>query len=1372
MSNHQTQYLELSSSYRNRVQYPNPGFFEVLQTENGGASVNSDPVSLGAPQRSWTGGRFNCSGSGSPTTSVLTILDDSDNCRFRVSGDFNTLQQRQNYYRGALINVSDTNRVNSSGCIKRRISQYKYLGYTENLCIGVSGCVEKADDKAGIVSVSGVSQSDLGSLGGGSSLSGSAGDNKIFVDGGEFSVSNIGCYIQLEGGTQLYKITSLVSSTVACVDPIIVADIEAAKTFSLWKEAIVGEATIVGNYCKSSYICLSNVSGSFNVGNSISGTSAGSSCIKLSLITDGENPPTISQINGVINGSGTVKKDIGHLVIDKPLPKINVSGKYQVLNVSSTFAMNSSGTVSVTNASSTVTGSGTDWTAYESFPFSENGKSLCITIYNDLVGEITSEIVSIISSTSLSLKDVLYPSSGKYANVSGTGLSFKIFQKNVGSYYKENCCPSLCGSLLTIKDPSDLNIKCSHFLKEPVYTLIPFDKESQMSNLLKTPQYDIIQPVENQQKFISNSYPGSPVLFVPDGPDGTNFYNNTNIYNETLKEIRRIISYDNVSKLIQFDTNGPIHTQNCGPIGKSTTQEDWKICHSYSIRKDIPLNTVYVDCSSTAQTIVIKIDPAEKSTLQNLIPDNLEIGSPTVDNQPFIRLIPPEENPNASGIPNSHLFYGSGMTQINSYAEGFTGGQIVPATGVEQSPPWIATVAQTRKINKIDLRQNGYAIFNLERPFGIIDQKQCTDSDTPSYQYFPFPAIPFCGKNFVSGSSISGTQSTDGPVAPDNYYTPPRFTLVDPGMVAVSIASYRRMGTVTGVELVSVGNNTTVAAANEPTFVNSDISASGLVVTWTNVNLSDITVGTNGGYGYSVNDLFTTAMSGTAVFKVTSVTSYLPTMGWMSYTNTVCDSNINQRGDLNNGNYNSSRIPSRNPLDYDGLQAFTLSVLEAPFEPIECEDVSPQTAQEVGVGKGWVTVTITPALTAAKGSNVLSVESVMIGILGTAAAAASTITIINVSNTSSSISVGRSLVISGTTVSVQSIVDSQKGSDIVPTDNVSGALAPYSYLKVTSGFGNAASSDLRDYIGVNIVAASVSGADYSTKWNNFLPGDHISSRTYDGTNTYLTISRYDYNTPLVGTHLTMEPVFESVSGQGVSLLLGKRYIPLSSAGDLGQVIVEDRPLDVCNSPAAEILLQTDNNCIDFIYTPTVKTMFTNNDTAGNPFDVELVNLIVPNQLLAVGYGSLPSFYTYFYVKFGNGLEQAAGNSGKINTNNPHGYTATFRVSIDDVPNPVNSTFIKLDGDGTVQQLTLDPHQPLYFALYLPSGEIFRTEMDDDFSPFLPNPLVQVSALFSIRLAGRTVHSNQKINLRPEPRSGARFYNDRSNALDYRRNTKY
>jgi hypothetical protein len=132
------------------------------------------------------------------------------------------------------------------------------------------------------------------------------------------------------------------------------------------------------------------------------------------------------------------------------------------------------------------------------------------------------------------------------------------------------------------------------------------------------------------------------------------------------------------------------------------------------------------------------------------------------------------------------------------------------------------------------------------------------------------------------------------------------------------------------------------------------------------------------------------------------------------------------------------------------------------------------------------------------------------------------------------------------------------------------------------------------------------------------------------------------------------------------------------------------------------------------------------------YEIELMNLVLPNRTLAVGQGSRIAFYPYVYVELTNVSAASAGTRNILYSNNPNSYRMLFRAPIDDIPNPVVSSFIKIDSDGTVQTVKFKPNDTLHFSVTLPNGQLYETILTEDFSPLPPNAENQISALFAIK----------------------------------------
>jgi hypothetical protein len=132
------------------------------------------------------------------------------------------------------------------------------------------------------------------------------------------------------------------------------------------------------------------------------------------------------------------------------------------------------------------------------------------------------------------------------------------------------------------------------------------------------------------------------------------------------------------------------------------------------------------------------------------------------------------------------------------------------------------------------------------------------------------------------------------------------------------------------------------------------------------------------------------------------------------------------------------------------------------------------------------------------------------------------------------------------------------------------------------------------------------------------------------------------------------------------------------------------------------------------------------------YEVELLNLILPNFLLSSSRGGRAIFYPYLYVELQQISSSTTTNRNIIYSNNPNSYRMLFRAVVDDTPMPIISPFIKIDGDGMVHTIKFKPNDSFLFAVYHSNGELFKVALQDKFSPSATNPLAQISACFSFK----------------------------------------
>lgn len=171
----------------------------------------------------------------------------------------------------------------------------------------------------------------------------------------------------------------------------------------------------------------------------------------------------------------------------------------------------------------------------------------------------------------------------------------------------------------------------------------------------------------------------------------------------------------------------------------------------------------------------------------------------------------------------------------------------------------------------------------------------------------------------------------------------------------------------------------------------------------------------------------------------------------------------------------------------------------------------------------------------------------------------------------------------------------------------------------------------------------------------------------------------------------------------------------------------ESPLDVAktSSDPFQIFPFSSDNHNPFVYTGSMQQEIV-------CYQIELLNLIIPNKILNCGVGGRIAFYPYIYVELSNISGSSSGMKNSIYSNNPNATSMVFRVPIYDVQNPTNSSFVKLDGDGMTQTLKFKPNDSIFFSVHLSNGELFKTLENETYSPLNPNPEIQISAAFSFK----------------------------------------
>jgi len=169
---------------------------------------------------------------------------------------------------------------------------------------------------------------------------------------------------------------------------------------------------------------------------------------------------------------------------------------------------------------------------------------------------------------------------------------------------------------------------------------------------------------------------------------------------------------------------------------------------------------------------------------------------------------------------------------------------------------------------------------------------------------------------------------------------------------------------------------------------------------------------------------------------------------------------------------------------------------------------------------------------------------------------------------------------------------------------------------------------------------------------------------------------------------------------------------------------------ITTTPFPNAVVFADTLEIDgYSYDSSNPMTFSGNPNAQVPyFEMELLWLSLPKQVLNTSYGGLFENYPYVYLNIFN--EGKPHSSQLLYSNNPTSTRAVFKVPIDQYYG--NTSFYTLKDIRMRQVMKFLPSQDIRFQIQLPDGSIAGFATPDYLSPQAPNPFLQVSALFSLR----------------------------------------
>jgi hypothetical protein len=229
--------------------------------------------------------------------------------------------------------------------------------------------------------------------------------------------------------------------------------------------------------------------------------------------------------------------------------------------------------------------------------------------------------------------------------------------------------------------------------------------------------------------------------------------------------------------------------------------------------------------------------------------------------------------------------------------------------------------------------------------------------------------------------------------------------------------------------------------------------------------------------------------------------------------------------------------------------------------------------------------------------------------------------------------------------------------------------------------------------------------------------------------------KYIYNTSNLGNNpyngggiygnYFIKASFYNSSTMNVELLVDQSMIPLITCNyNTSPYLNQPREDFPTNGNDINIVTYIKDNYSPLNYNGTVTSQ-----SEAVCYEVSLVSLTLPNLVLRTG--ARAAFYPFFYVEFTNTTSPSGSSNDIIYSNSPTSNKALFIVPVTDTQQPLNSSFVKLYSN-MIQTIKFKPNDSLKFSVYLPDGKLFETVEQDYLSPYPPNGIIQIDAVFGIR----------------------------------------
>ena len=252
---------------------------------------------------------------------------------------------------------------------------------------------------------------------------------------------------------------------------------------------------------------------------------------------------------------------------------------------------------------------------------------------------------------------------------------------------------------------------------------------------------------------------------------------------------------------------------------------------------------------------------------------------------------------------------------------------------------------------------------------------------------------------------------------------------------------------------------------------------------------------------------------------------------------------------------------------------------------------------------------------------------------------------------------------------------------------------------------------------------------FSNSWN---PYDNytIRKRLPFESGNISGLNKYLLNAPFLSSNISNFYVGDIIRISDLSSPFYNKTSVITSYDPISKNISIKFPIDdsllIPSNTKAELLIFTKDNLVPLF------SYISGESSNQNIYELELINIVIPNLLLDSNNGGYPKNYPYFYLEIFN--SSTYGNTrNTIISNNPNSFRAIFRIPIDDTTNQNISKFLKLNGNGMKQIIKFRPDQSINILLKSPQGNIISFIEKDFFSPNIPNLNIQINICLSIRL---------------------------------------